>query len=512
MKCSLVSIVHGLNQEFPLETLGELDIQITDIRELSSQQEQVRQDVLYITHQNQLLHYGGPPVAGPVLCISHTAWDLRHSQATFPTLIMVLCREPARVYAALGRCLYQEGSRCSEMPEISGTFLRCRSLEELVEKGYGFVENPFAIHDADGKLLAYTRQAETGDEDCQTPEFLQSLCDFHSVSHAQQMEQSRKDQTPVLYRPEEGLPQLRMALGSRGHMLGYLTVLAQFHPFRPTDIQVTELLGCFVSLDLLRQTSIARTNVSDAGRLKSFLESGETNLPEVPQWLEQQICDGKQRYYLLLVSANPQCRMPFLDVDELLAQMDRLFPEDISTRVESGVVLLLRTEQTLDKHPGIRALEKVLAPSLAIGVSAAFTVLGESGHGALRQARSALELGCVLDPGKRCYCYGDYALYASLRAASARMDLAELLPTGLRDLMETDPEGEALRTLAIYLDAGGKKARAAEELFIHLNTLKYRLGQLAQRLDADLDDPGTRFSLEYALRVIRYLRCFGEQR
>ena len=73
--------------------------------------------------------------------------------------------------------------------------------------------------------------------------------------------------------------------------------------------------------------------------------------------------------------------------------------------------------------------------------------------------------------------------------------------------MESDANGEALHTLEVYLSTGGKKARAAELLFIHLNTLKYRLSTLSAKLGADLDDPATMFALEHALHVIRYLQC-----
>ena len=151
-----------------------------------------------------------------------------------------------------------------------------------------------------------------------------------------------------------------------------------------------------------------------------------------------------------------------------------------------------------------------LAAGLVLGISMPFTNLAESGHAALRQAKNAMELGTVLHPEQRCYSYETYTIYAGLRAASARVNLQELLPLGLQTLIEADTSGETLHTLEVYLSTGGKKARAAELLFIHLNTLKYRLGQIAQKLEVDLDDPKTLFSLEYALHIIRYLRCFGD--
>lgn len=510
MKCSLTSIVQGLKTDFSVETCGDLNVQITDIQEITPEHLPVRSDVLYIIQQNQLLKYHETTARGPVLCISHTDWNLRGSQASFPVMIKVLCPDPVEVYAALGRHLYQEGARTSQMPEVSGTFLRCKSMDALVETGYSYLGNPFAIHDGDGKLLAWSRQAGFRDAAWQSEAFLETFCDLYSVENAANMERSRRDQMPVLLHPESGPEQMRMALSSRGQTLGYLTAVAQFHPFTKEDQQVVELLGCFITLDLLRQNTIARISASDAGRLKSFLESGETNMPEIPQWLENQRAREGEKYYLMLLNTKPSRNMPFWDMDEALSQLDRLFPGGISTRLEAGIVLLFQSSVPAGSNPELKQLLRKLPPALAAGISMPFTSLADSGHAAMRQVRVALELGCVLSPEESCFFYEDYAVYVGLRAAADRIDLRELLKPELRELMASDENGEMLRTLEVYLSTGGKKARAAELLFIHLNTLKYRLTQLSQRLGVDMDDPGTLFSLEYSLHIIRYLRHFGE--
>ena len=259
MKCSLASIVRSLGAEFPLETCGALDVPITDIQDISENTPPLRTDVLYIISQSSLMYYRGPVARGPVLCIGQTAQNLFQVRATFPTLIAVRCGEPGKVYSALSRHLYREGQRASQMPEVSGAFLRCRSLDALVETAYTYLTNPFAIHNSDGELLAYSRQAGLKAADWRTTAFQNTLFDFHSTANADLMDKSRRDQMPVLLHPESGPPQMRMALNSRGKTLGYLTVIALFHPFGEADMQVVELLGCFITLDLLRQNSITRT-------------------------------------------------------------------------------------------------------------------------------------------------------------------------------------------------------------------------------------------------------------
>jgi DNA-binding PucR family transcriptional regulator len=61
---------------------------------------------------------------------------------------------------------------------------------------------------------------------------------------------------------------------------------------------------------------------------------------------------------------------------------------------------------------------------------------------------------------------------------------------------------ELVRSLAEYLERGGSLDQAAESLFIHRSTLKYRLGRVANLAGVDLTDPDTRFNLQLATRVL----------
>lgn len=111
MKCNLTSLIDALKLEFPLETCGDMALQISDLQGLTPDNPPTRLDVLYTIAQNQLLRYQGAPAKGPVLCIGHTGWTLQHSQASFPALILVLCTSSA-ISAALERMPKHDAKRC----------------------------------------------------------------------------------------------------------------------------------------------------------------------------------------------------------------------------------------------------------------------------------------------------------------------------------------------------------------------------------------------------------------
>ncbi|HEX6468869.1 MAG TPA: helix-turn-helix domain-containing protein [Streptosporangiaceae bacterium] len=95
------------------------------------------------------------------------------------------------------------------------------------------------------------------------------------------------------------------------------------------------------------------------------------------------------------------------------------------------------------------------------------------------------------------------ALLMELRdLAAARGDR----PTGpLARLIEYDRRrgGNLVPTLRAWLDAFGDVVAAADSLFVHQNTFRYRLRRVAEVGDVDLSDPDQRFAAMLQLRVLR---------
>lgn len=65
---------------------------------------------------------------------------------------------------------------------------------------------------------------------------------------------------------------------------------------------------------------------------------------------------------------------------------------------------------------------------------------------------------------------------------------------------------DLLETLEVYLECQGNAVLAAEKLFIHRNTLRYRLDRLKELLGRDWDNPDYRFTLWMALKARNLLQ------
>lgn len=89
-----------------------------------------------------------------------------------------------------------------------------------------------------------------------------------------------------------------------------------------------------------------------------------------------------------------------------------------------------------------------------------------------RQSKKTMEAGKKLFPGAKCYRYRD---------SEAQRDLAGLYGR----IAEADKRGELEETLRLYIEEGGELNRTAEKLFIHRNTLRYRLDKIKELTGKD---------------------------
>lgn len=121
-----------------------------------------------------------------------------------------------------------------------------------------------------------------------------------------------------------------------------------------------------------------------------------------------------------------------------------------------------------------------------------------------RLAREALDVMAKL--GKTKCIVGPHELgpFRVLIKATAPDELEAFARRLLRPLAEHDQRtsGGLAETLRAYLAEGQVQRRTAERLFVHVNTIVYRLRRIEELLDRDLKDPATIFELSLAVRIL----------
>ena len=150
----------------------------------------------------------------------------------------------------------------------------------------------------------------------------------------------------------------------------------------------------------------------------------------------------------------------------------------------------------------VRARMKMQDRRVYIGVSDQIRDI-ENLHVAYRRARAAVEMAEKQEMDIQ---YFDrMGLYRMLYMVEDRALLRDLSDQPLAPLIEYDREhnGEYLATLESYLRCGGSIRAMSEELYIHRNTILYRMANIKKLLGCSLETPDERLAYRIACMIRR---------
>ncbi len=199
--------------------------------------------------------------------------------------------------------------------------------------------------------------------------------------------------------------------------------------------------------------------------------------------------------------------VPFPHVDGLRAALG---PEALVAERGTDVVVVLpatsspRRRRQLDRAlAGRRAVVGPTRPWQRAGESLQLaTSAGAHGIGASRDPGTTVgaTVDAAADVGAAVWVEDHLAELIVRAEPLATDDLARRRLAPLDDLRPLVRE-RLTETLLSWLRHQGQRAPIAEELFVHQQTVGYRVNQLRQIFGDDLDDPEARFELELVLRA-----------
>ncbi|MBR4765019.1 MAG: PucR family transcriptional regulator ligand-binding domain-containing protein [Lachnospiraceae bacterium] len=139
-------------------------------------------------------------------------------------------------------------------------------------------------------------------------------------------------------------------------------------------------------------------------------------------------------------------------------------------------------------------------PVVYIGVSDQMTDIGNL-HYLYKRARAAVQMAVTRK--KRLQYFDQMGLYKLLYIVEDQEMLRDLSERPLAPLIEYDREhnGEYLATLESYLRCGGSIKRMSEELFIHRNTILYRMANIKKLLGCSLEEPEEKLAYAVACMI-----------
>ncbi|MCB2293583.1 helix-turn-helix domain-containing protein [Clostridium algoriphilum] len=128
-----------------------------------------------------------------------------------------------------------------------------------------------------------------------------------------------------------------------------------------------------------------------------------------------------------------------------------------------------------------------------------------------QQSIRALEIGKIIDPENPYTFYSDIQFYDLVSLTCKKIDYLEFYHPALIKLRQYDRENNSdlFNTLYIYLKNNQHLLKTASELFIHRNTMSYRIKKIFNLVNIDLSCSETVFNLMLSYKLMAYPKLFN---
>lgn len=183
----------------------------------------------------------------------------------------------------------------------------------------------------------------------------------------------------------------------------------------------------------------------------------------------------------------------------------------IAVHIGAQILLLFRTEPGIDIEIRIRRLINEIHKDLATEKDAIYAGIGREladimnlGVG-VEQAMKALEIGRLISDNDCITHYDELGIFRVLSPCANHPESDMFCQELLGVLLESDVTNktEYILTLDTFLRCNCNLREAASQLYIHYNTLRYRLSKIEELAAVDLDSSEDRLSLQIALKILR---------
>lgn len=473
---------------------------ITDVALIDGTQSLYENETLYFGDYRQL-----PAGCLPPQCVlirtaeteALTGLDSSLALADSGDLFLLVNAAKTVVDNARGQGFYGELMDCAA---------RSRAIEPVINLAAARLGNSVVLLDADFKILAHSTVFQI--EDPLWAENIRSgYCTYEFVSAVQKLDAVKNaamTSDPVVVTCYASpLRKLSSKILQNGKLVGIVLMLEKETPISSAHMRLLPIISAAAGDAITRYAPHLIPGSTAHQKLLYNLLIGASPEDIAP------LIAGLQFSPRLCALCIRQTRyLGQKHLNEVAAVLARRLPGTRFTLHEGGIAALV----PLGGAPELKSEQLTVLEALAkeehlqIGVSNMF-YRPENFANRYAQARRALELFARLDAGRAVCRYVDCIFYDLLDRTGEGGSLGLYCHPALTILSLYDHENgtDLYHTLGTYLACGCSTKEAAQTLFIHRNSLNYRMERIRELTELDLADSGICFLLNMSYQIDHFL-------
>ncbi|HEV8192259.1 MAG TPA: PucR family transcriptional regulator ligand-binding domain-containing protein [Ktedonobacterales bacterium] len=293
---------------------------------------------------------------------------------------------------------------------------------------------------------------------------------------------------------------------------GYVWIIADDRDLEPLDFHAIEHAATVAALILFRDQTVHQAQERAEQQLLSRLLADDLRL-------DNSLREQMGRFHL-----RPEASHAVIVIDPAQNESRSVELAARNAAQGQGIVLLVgeragrvvvllecsRREQLEGFCQTLVTASQHLDTAMHLGASPLQQGTASLYH-AYEQALEALALLPALSPGGQVAHFEDLGILHWLHALPPRLLEENAYARHLQRLVDHDRmhSTQLVLTLDMFLQHDGNGVQAAQQLYIHRHTLKYRLQRIAEICDLDLDDPLSKLNLRAALLLHHMRAIYG---
>ncbi|MGL5513539.1 MAG: PucR family transcriptional regulator [Sporomusa sp.] len=235
-----------------------------------------------------------------------------------------------------------------------------------------------------------------------------------------------------------------------------------------------------------------------------------------------------QQPYVVAITCSPQKKDEWDDEQQLISQLiiqelREQFPVVATGFRLDNIVMLVpwpkdATAKEIDKVlQGIKiTLEQIIARVDRLPEKEPkYIGVGRMGFGisgiqkSYREAMQALQVGRKVWPQEYICYYDSLGVWRLLGNIQDKRELQLFINETLGKIISYDQEkgAELLKTLEVYFECNGKLKKVTEKMFVHYNTILYRLDRIQQINGISLEDASACLNLQLAIQLLKIMKA-----
>ncbi len=496
--------------KFPIfsEKISNGDQTIERVKLYSKNQKQMEHDILYI---GMVKEFAADNITGiNILLCAESVPECEVAIPENSNVIILQSDNIAEVLSDVQDIIYDFHKRFPDNEELLKTILENDSVQAVVNKCYSILQNPIVIVDSSFKLLAWT--SDKCVKDSYWNELMQDgYPSLSSILALQKANGYKEFIHPTIVNTEnpEDMRKIMTRIQDRNTILGYFSILEVNREFQESDLELVQLIAKIMAKMLLYRN--VENNKCDNDRYEQLLIDildhklkSEKQIKERLPYLKWNFAD---KYCLLTIDLSDKDNFDTLSC-YFKGAVKKLYPSSNMLIYNGHILIIDGIGQNLlqPEESYLEPIRKLLKKSgLYCGLSNCFTNIAQLDM-YYKQSLLAIELGSTMGKADaEIHAYSDYARMYMIQICKKHEDLRYFYHPAILQLQEYDvlKGTHYIETLEAFLRYNKNSYAAAEAIYVHRNTMIYRINKIKEITGLDFEDKEL-VDLMMSLEILKY--------